>query len=513
MSEKNKVSEELLSRYIDGNVTADEALLVKEFLMSKEGTVMAEDFVDIINIASEIEYAKTNRTGKAIDPVYSRSILDKENLDDTIRYKIAGHGKVNYAATSENANTCAIQAQQLILQDYGVFVSDEELLEVAVANGWYVDEIGSPFDFIGELLNYYNVQSVQMRNANIYYLMQELSKGHRIIVGVDDNDLSQTQSWRNFDEVIVGQEANHVLMVAGIDTRDPQDVKVIVTDPANDDISKSYPAEQFLDAWRESGFFMVATTTPAPLQYNPEMLHFDYQLGYIEKFADVAYNEIIKRLAEDGYINNGNDGGGKKYRIIRRIIFSVIIPGLALLLALFLWRYFTPFDMKIMLSEDSVSYIPAIPFEKGDVSVQFGTNSPVVHAVCANNPVIVFNDLGHQYRGKDVHIIFISAGYLSIDTIVPIQKCVNLTVRRDKSLGKIFGTVIDSTTGLPIPRTDIYVRDIHVLSDSVGCFSIDIPFANQDKQQELKAVKSGYKVWLGTYRPSGQHPWEIVLER
>ena len=66
-------------------------------------------------------------------------------------------------------------------------------------------------------------------------------------------------------------------MVTGIDASDPENVKVIVTDPGSGDLNKAYPLEQFIDAAKDSHCFMTITNSPVPNVFdaynNPMMEH------------------------------------------------------------------------------------------------------------------------------------------------------------------------------------------------------------------------------------------------
>ena len=66
------------------------------------------------------------------------------------------------------------------------------------------------------------------------------------------------------------QGGNHALIVAGVEVNpnDVNDIKVVLTDPGAGDLRIEYPAEQFMDAWRDSNCFMAATDAPAPYQYD-----------------------------------------------------------------------------------------------------------------------------------------------------------------------------------------------------------------------------------------------------
>lgn len=167
-------------------------------------------------------------------------------------------------------DTCAIQSQHIILEKYGIQQSQEELIQIAKDNGWYAEGFGTPIDSIGRLLDYYGVDATGTRGNNIFNLSNELAQGHYIIVGVDGNELVNPNFWNHSLDAITGGKTNHALVVVGIDTTDPDNPQVIITDPGTGSLQMSYPADQFVDAWKDSNCFMVSTNQ-SPQEFNGEI--------------------------------------------------------------------------------------------------------------------------------------------------------------------------------------------------------------------------------------------------
>lgn len=463
-----EITDELIACYVENTVTDEERAAVEAYLAENEDA-MDELFLIRGEVAYQDDIANTS--------VFTRSML--------------GHNEYAIAAASTEMD-CAIKAQQLVLRNYGVEVGLDELTELAKNKGWFEEGAGTAFDYVGELLNTYGVESVQMRNAGIYHIMHELSQGHKIIVGVDGPDDSPEQ---------------HVILVAGIDTTDPNNLQVVVKDPSHPDVEQRYSSNEFMEHWKNTGCFMVATKQAAPLAANPEMQNFDYQLGYVRKFADVAYEEIIKRLAEDGYIQNPNDGKSK----IRFYIIGLVVLALIGAVGYWIWRASTPLMMKVNITEDTGCSIPALPFEKGTLQCEYADNATQTIIVTADNPTVFLNDIPYKYHNASVHVLFESEGYQKIDTVVPVQKSLYLNLKRNNDLGVVFGRVVDYKTGQPVANATVMLQDITSTTDEFGQFRIDIPFAKQDKSQRVQVMKQGYEIWEGIYRPSQTEPWNVVL--
>jgi len=191
-------------------------------------------------------------------------------------------------------DTCAIRSQEIILRDFGINVSQEQLIQTAADNGWYSPGGGTSPDDVGNLLEHYGVPVTRCENANVFNLANELAQGHKVIVGVDAKELwGQTGIVHNILEFFGVETPNHALIVSGIDTSDPNHVTVTVTDPGTGDVAKVYSWEEFSDAWKDSNCMMVSTSLPAPATL-PEMQNFDYALGHLPTIGGLDYGKFIE---------------------------------------------------------------------------------------------------------------------------------------------------------------------------------------------------------------------------
>lgn len=471
-NKKMQITDELIACYIEGKVTAEERVAVENYLAEND---------DEMNLLYEARAEMAFQEDIAASSVFARSMVE---YDD---YALA--------AESEKMD-CAIKAQQMVLRNYGIEASTAELTALATKQGWFEEGKGSAFDFVGELLNHYGVEAVQMRNAGVYHIMHELSQGHKIIVGVDADT----------DEAL----AQHVMLVAGIDTTDPDNLKVEVKDPSHPEQDTVYTANEFLERWRHTGCFMVATKQAAPLSANPEMMNFDYQLGYVRKFADVAYEEIIKRMAQDGIIVDETANRKKKLRFYLLGTMALLIIGVV---SFALWRVSTPLQMRINVVEDKNFNIPALPFTEGTLSCEYADNAVQVVKVDAGSPTVFLNDIPYKYRKKPVHVVFDAVGYQPVDTLVKVQKSFTLGLKRNNELGVVFGRVVDFETEQPVAGAMVKLQDLTDTTDAFGQFRIEIPFSRQDKTQRVTVVKDGYNIWDGLYRPSATDPWIITMNK
>lgn len=354
MQTNKYISEELLASYIDGTTTQEENDYILEIFRNNplefeafNIAYQAANFID-----DELSYIENNQidddkgtihplllgggiaAGTIIGNVFEYSHIpmvaennDENNLindrfinnNDSISKNDNNHDMNttiyeapnqfgeeanNYVSPNVNqgySDTCAIRSQQLVLNDFGIPVSQEDLINEATQLGWYAQGEGTPMEYVGNLLENHGVEVNRLENANIFNLTNELAQGHKVIIGVDANELWNNGFWQQTKDSVIGETPNHALIVAGIDTSDPQNVQVILKDPGTGDVAKAYPMEQFMDAWKDSHCFMVSTEEPAPLAYNPEMSNFDYTTGHLDSFGYINFDNLDFKINDDEF--------------------------------------------------------------------------------------------------------------------------------------------------------------------------------------------------------------------
>lgn len=229
---------------------------------------------------------------KGIDDILHTSTNSPLMAENDIFYAPGQFGDPVNPIQQHYEDTCAIKSQQLILNEFGINVTEDQLVQYSAEQGWYQgDGTGTQMQDVGNLLETASIPCTRQADANVFNLVSELSQGHKVIVGVDADELWGNRFTQWLADFFMGDTPNHALIVAGIDTTDPDHVKVIVTDPGNGDYHKSYPLDQFMDAWADSSHYMVATDIAVP-SVVPGMEHFNYEAGHIDNVAGVDYPDF-----------------------------------------------------------------------------------------------------------------------------------------------------------------------------------------------------------------------------
>lgn len=210
-----------------------------------------------------------------------------------------GHDSLFWDGQQSYPDTCAIRCQEFILEQFTGREIDEKLLvQEAFEHGWYRPGWGTNPEDVGKLLELHGIAVNRYQHASIFHLAHELAQGHKVIVAVDAKELWHGNSiLEEILDTMGFKSANHAVVVSGIDTSAPNNVRVILSDPGTGQAVARYPLEQFLDAWRDSNFFMVATRDPAP-PLLPEMAHFDYSVGHIPEIAGISYEQFLTFAAQ-----------------------------------------------------------------------------------------------------------------------------------------------------------------------------------------------------------------------
>ncbi len=261
--------------------------------LAEKSAIISEIFVTNIVFSKLLENddAAEIKLNQAFETMNSNIIYAKVDPTPTV-IGIAGVDGQSSFVKQRYEDTCAIRSQELILRDFGVNVPEDILPDQAIDNQWYIPGRGTHPAHIGNPLKLHGVEVNRYEKANIFTLASDLSKGHKVIIGVDSGELWNKGILEEQEDLLVKECADHALIVSGINTSDPNNVKVILTDPGSGDIAKEYPMEQFIGAWKDSNFFMVSTVEPAPLDFNAEMVNFNYALGHLPEIGNLSYGNF-----------------------------------------------------------------------------------------------------------------------------------------------------------------------------------------------------------------------------
>jgi len=155
-------------------------------------------------------------------------------------------------------DTCAIKAQQIILEQKGISVSEDQLVQESIDNGWYRPGTGTSVVDVGKLLELHGLEVECSINGSIDDLADSISKGNAVIIGVDSGELWHNGPWEELEDWIFGPQADHALIASGVVVNPlTGEQEVLLTDPGTGEVAHPYNLDTFLDAWDDSNNFML----------------------------------------------------------------------------------------------------------------------------------------------------------------------------------------------------------------------------------------------------------------
>lgn len=152
--------------------------------------------------------------------------------------------------------SCAIKCQQIILRDYGIDVSEEDLCRIAKENGWYDEKVGVYMHDNGKLLGCFGVGYSHSQHNDLQTIRKELALGHSIMVSVNQAKLAEKPDIHN--------QASHSVVVNAMN-----DTIVYITNPGSGNPNESIMIDQFITAWEDSCCYMLHTCDKAIYMYDP----------------------------------------------------------------------------------------------------------------------------------------------------------------------------------------------------------------------------------------------------
>ncbi len=195
----------------------------------------------------------------------------------------------------EDFNSCAIASQRMILEEYGEYVTEDALTDIALENDWYNPDFGTSPNDVGNLLEYYDIDT--HHGVGVSNMMIELIKGNKVIVGVDSGELHGLD--HVLEDYIEGERADHAIVVKGLTENAQGETVVIINDPGYPDgAGIEVPLERFEDAFADGGYHYIATDNPPTGFVNGIMDTIDESLSssQISSFARTAARTIARMV-------------------------------------------------------------------------------------------------------------------------------------------------------------------------------------------------------------------------
>lgn len=268
--------------------------------------------------------------------------------------------------------------------------------------------------------------------------------------------------------------------------------------------------QSFLNCNRKIKKPMIFTYFKTDDHETVEISEFRNYIDSLEHFYDtyqsmdglfVKLNRQLEKLENTGVIISEVIDVPK---IVKYAVYYFLLPLLVLTGAFLGIYYFHPTDMTVRINE--IRAIPELPFQEGMVILNYGDKTESLKIF----DEVIFKQIPSKYKRYEVNLSFSAVGFEKTDTIIKLAKYIELPIKRDNSLGVIFGSIKDES-GNPLKDVTITVKDLNTQTDENGLFRIEIPLEKQKDEQRLKAFKNGYQPTEVTGAPSDIHEWRLIL--
>lgn len=216
MANKDLISDELLAAYLDGNTNEEETKQVLRAIKHDK------QLQEILNVALQTEdKASLIPLQSEVLPMLQMAALSGENI-------------------------CAVLCELFILQRHHIPYNEEELVNTAKHEGWLKPQ-GTPLYCIGNLMELKGLKVERKYDTTISDLRFAIENDDDVVVGVDREKLYA-------DENDPEDLTNHAIVVTAINNDG-----VTIFDPYKKPEIINIPLPEFMDAWKESRFYMVRT--------------------------------------------------------------------------------------------------------------------------------------------------------------------------------------------------------------------------------------------------------------
>lgn len=218
-------------------------------------------------------------------------------------------------------------------------------------------------------------------------------------------------------------------------------------------------------------------------QYNPQL--------DIKKLQSV---EALKNQYFDAAISEL-----KKYLHSKAIIkwCCISLGGLLLVSVLIFAFYisqFNHYDNCIVSLQEK--YKHAFIFEGGEIELTIDNYSLGTKKIYTLNDDVIYTHINHKYMGKDAIVKFKGKGYNSVCDTIKLAEQVKITIERDDTYERFWGTILDENTNIPIENVTITIGEKSVVTDKNGKYHIDFNIEEQSTYKLFRATKIGYETFV-----------------
>jgi hypothetical protein len=267
MANKDYISDELLAAYLEGNTSEEETRRILQALKTDES------LQETLDIALRVD--------------------EGEGAHITLHPSVPEELPMLQKAALSDENICAVLCEIYILHRRKLPYDEEWLLNTARRRDWLKPE-GTPLYCLGNLLAYSGLFVTRKYDTTINDIQQALRKDNDVVVGVDREKLYA-------EAVDLEDLTNHSVVVTHIDHE-----QITIFDPYEAPYISNIPLSNFLDAWKESHYYMIQVLQSideyVPHPVNVDNIPLDGDLEELqEAIAENAHDVWAEARIKEGW--------------------------------------------------------------------------------------------------------------------------------------------------------------------------------------------------------------------
>lgn len=262
MAEDINITDNLLAAYAKGQVSNDERIAVRQYLMDNpdemESVIMMMDEDYDLMLDDSVPLTSPTMLGDRLDALYGE-IIPPEKQESF--YKVLPATAM--AAKNIIDNLCVVRCEGLALRRLGLAVTDKELLEESKTAGWLQPE-GTALHHIGRLAGLHGMGVAHRYGCKLDDIRNSLQAGSVVIATIDEGELAGNLEAEQLEDIEQGEKPDHVVVVDAI-TED----SITVCDSSTPQRQDIYPLKQFVDAWADSYYYLIIISKGADYEPHP----------------------------------------------------------------------------------------------------------------------------------------------------------------------------------------------------------------------------------------------------
>lgn len=249
-----EITNELLAAYAKGNVSEEERLAVRGHLAKNPADM--QTVFEALDVYQDIEEIVCPKRKDNIDtPGHDDYASMLQRLSSLTKEVKERSRKTMFAIAADNTidNLCDIRCEGYALRKLGIDISDEQLEKESIEHEWLTEK-GTRLMNIGNLCELHGATVSRQLESNIENILSALEEDKIVFTSVDEGELVGDIELEKQEDLTIGKQPDHVVIVAGIDVKEQE---ITIIDPNTPQFSDTYPLERFMDAWEDSSNFMI----------------------------------------------------------------------------------------------------------------------------------------------------------------------------------------------------------------------------------------------------------------